>query len=446
MNKSQPVRIALFNCCLIAVLLAACGPATTSAPASSPSMAQSKSRTPGGRVVIRLLVDSYGREPDPAFVAAFNASQDDIQLELMYEVFEADWLRTQLARRADGRGGDLPDLIGPYSPGMLYRITDQWLDLNPYLDEDELAVFDLNALRGWQDEDGRLLGLPFKLFPSVIFYNRALFDAAGLPYPPHGLGEPYADGEAWTIEKMESLAAQLTLDGQGRTSANPDFDPADVKQYGLSHMTNCTGEITVLFGNLQLSMAADGKILLTDPAKEAIRWFYSGIWEKHFIPPGDSLERWALFDSGKAAMVYAPIWYVYAIETQQTWDLAPVPSYGGEIHTYAGMDGLAVLSTTRHPREAAQVLLYLASLPELFPSDDFNLGIGLPARPDFHPNYLAELDARYPQGVDGQVTVDSLAYSQYTYYDHFKHALCQHELMERLSETPGLDLEAEFDR
>src|SRR5688572_25897686 len=120
MNTSHSPLIALFNFGLIAILLAACVQAT-------PSPAPAEDMTPEGRVVIRLLVDDYGPRPEPAWVAAFNASQDDIQLELMYTVFEADWLRTNLARRAEDGGGDLPDLIGPYPPDMLHGITDQWL-------------------------------------------------------------------------------------------------------------------------------------------------------------------------------------------------------------------------------------------------------------------------------------------------------------------------------
>ncbi len=59
---------------------------------------------------------------------------------------------------------------------------------------------------------------------------------------------------------------------------------------------------------------------------------------------------------------------------------------------------------------------------------------------------LAALDARYPQRVSWQVTVDSLPYSQYADDNYLNNPPCQWEFMKRLIETPGLDLEAEFDR
>jgi multiple sugar transport system substrate-binding protein len=443
MKTSHARLIALYNFCSIVILMAACVPATPTATAAT-SIEPNARATPKERVVIRLLVDMYAEPALVDGVEAFNASQDDIQLELMIEQVEYDWLVTQLRQRAENGGGNLPDLIGPWSMDHLHMYPDPWLDLSPYLDGDDLAAFDPNALRGWQNADGQLLGLPLTLHPWVIFYNRDLFDAAGLPYPPDRPGEPYADGEAWTIEKMESIAIQLTLDGYGRTPASPDFDPTDVKQYGLTHVPYCAGEITALFGNPQPSIAADGKITLPEPWKEAIRWYYSAMWEKHFIPPAGAVDLWTALDSGQAAMVYAGTWYLDGDETLQTWDLAPAPAYNSQIFSYTGTLGLAAISTTQHPREAARALLYLASRPEVFHHENSGLETDLPARPDLQPAFLAELDARYPQGVNWQVIVDSLPYSQYADYNTYNNPLCQDEFMKRLSETPGLDLEFEF--
>ncbi len=245
---------------------------------------------------------------------------------------------------------------------------------------------------------------------------------------------------------MEEIAIQLTLDGQGRTPASPDFDPADVKQYGLSHVFDCTGPITTLFGNPQPSVAADGEITWTEPSKDAIRWYYSAIWEKHFIPPrGGAVDQWAVFGSGQAAMAYAPLWNLSLITSQQTWDIAPVPSHNGQIVSYTDVDGLMALSTTEYPQEAARAILYLASMLDAFKPEDREI-MSLPARTDFQPPYLAALDARYPQGVNWQVALDSLPYSQYSDHDYRTDPLCQDEFMDRLSRTPGLNLEAEFDQ
>jgi hypothetical protein len=69
-------------------------------------------------------------------------------------------------------------------------------------------------------------------FVSVIYYNRDLFDAAGLAYPPHEYGQPYADGSEWTIDKMEELAMLLTLNAHGNDATSPDFDPGLAVQWG----------------------------------------------------------------------------------------------------------------------------------------------------------------------------------------------------------------------
>ena len=50
------------------------------------------------------------------------------------------------------------------------------------------------------------VGIPFALLPSFIYYNKALFDEAKLPYPPHKVGEKY-NGKDWNLDTMVELAS-----------------------------------------------------------------------------------------------------------------------------------------------------------------------------------------------------------------------------------------------
>ena len=165
---------------VIVLLLAACAPAP-------------------GRVTVRWLVDTGGGwRPDPAWVEGYNASQDEITLELVYEHFSLDGLRTQVAGAESGQAAP-PDIVGPIGMSAHRQLSDLWLDLARYYDRDDLYIVIPGALTAWQSGDGALTGLPVTASPLVLFYNRDLFDAAGLPYPPHAYGEPYADGDEWTF-------------------------------------------------------------------------------------------------------------------------------------------------------------------------------------------------------------------------------------------------------
>ena len=58
------------------------------------------------------------------------------------------------------------------------------------------------------DEFG-LEGLPFAIFPSMLYYQRDMFDEADLEYPPHAYGDPYVlDGEevTWDFDTLRELA------------------------------------------------------------------------------------------------------------------------------------------------------------------------------------------------------------------------------------------------
>ena len=72
----------------------------------------------------------------------------------------------------------------------------------------------------------------------VMFYNKDMFDAAGIDCPPTS-----AD-EAWTWDEFVEVAKQLTLDANGNNAASPDFDPDSIVQYGCM-VENLTWQLEV---------------------------------------------------------------------------------------------------------------------------------------------------------------------------------------------------------
>ena len=182
-----------------------------------------------------------------------------------------------------------------------------------------------------------LVGIPFAVYPSAMFYNRDLFDEAGLDYPPHEWGADYADGDPWDIAKLEELAMILTVDANGNDANSPDFDPENIVQFGY-HTVWSDGlrtDCAALFGADHV-IDENGKAYLSDDWRECVRWYYSGIHEKHFIPNqtyevSDLLANDNTFDSGNLAMTHSHLWYTCCVEDVPNWDAAAVPSYNGEL-------------------------------------------------------------------------------------------------------------------
>ncbi len=79
-------------------------------------------------------------------------------------------------------------------------------DLTPFIQRDnyDLEKFVPSVLEIYQAE-GKTWGLPFLTTGSYVYYNKKLFDEAGVPYPPIDW-----DDESWTWDKFVETAKKLT--------------------------------------------------------------------------------------------------------------------------------------------------------------------------------------------------------------------------------------------
>ena len=137
-------------------------------------------------------------EAQEAVAAAFNAQQDNIQVNLT--ILPGDGYDTRMTT-AIGAGSGAPDVA-------LFWDNNWWpqtLDLTPYLEadpdlgpEDYFENFFLNWAI-WQ-ENGAIVGLPFGVGANFVMYNKDIFDEAGVAYPT-------AD---WTPDDYIEIATQVT--------------------------------------------------------------------------------------------------------------------------------------------------------------------------------------------------------------------------------------------
>jgi multiple sugar transport system substrate-binding protein len=416
----------------------------------TPSPTPILSPTPHQRVPIRWLSDNAaGWRPDETWLSEFHASQDDIEIILMFEHGQLEVVSNLLYIRSKGIQTVLPD-IAPYATVNEYarlNLYDYWLDLTPYLQDYDLSVFDPTALRLWQDENGEQFGLPVKADISVIYYNRDLFDAAGIPYPPSRYGEPYADGEEWNIDKLEQIAMQLTLDGNGKNPTQPGFNAQDIAQWGFAPGWIEVRDIAGLFGPEPI-FDENGDIRLPESWRESMHWYYSGMWEKHFIQPRQDLYSLSALNSGRVAMVLSFSWYgPYCYEWADhpvNWDMAALPSYQGRVSGAATSTGLGILDTTAYPQEAVQALYYLVSLPALLEATSTS---SIPAQISRRPAFFSSLDTRLVQDVNWQVALDGFVHQEIgasagaNIFDiDIRYQLSKFQ--ELIETTPGLDIDA----
>lgn len=162
----------------------------------------------------------FGDPPEQAVfqsvVDAFHAQNSDVQVELIGLPSKGDYL-TRLS--ADFAAGAPPDVfLLNYRRLAQYHNRDALEPLGPMLtnsdklDESEFYQIALDAFR---DSSGTLVCIPQNISSQVIYYNKDLFDAAGLPYP----------ADDWTWAEFRQTALALTL-----PDSNGD---GEADQYGL---------------------------------------------------------------------------------------------------------------------------------------------------------------------------------------------------------------------
>lgn len=402
---------------------AAEAPAATEAPA--PTEAAPPTATPvavntfdeaaaAGRTVVRWFVGlGAGGQPEQiaaqeAAVERFNESQDAIYLalEIVQNETAYDALATQIA------AGNAPDIVGPVGVKGLGSFAGQWLDLSDLIAANnvDLAQYDPALVQFYNFAGEGQIGLPFGVFPSFIYYNKELFDEAGLPYPPQAFGEQY-DGDEWNMETLRELGLLLTVDANGNDATMPEFDPEQIVQFGfVPQWGDDPRAIGTMFGAASLN--EDGQAVIPDNWLAGWQWYYDGMFSDHFIPNQAWLDSELLggnaFSSGNVAMGYSHLWYTCCIDAEkvQSWDIAVMPSYNGEVTAKLHADTFSILKDTKNPEAAFTVLQYLLNSTDLLGAYG-----AFPAQQSLQPAFFESLDEKFaPNKVNWQVAVDSLAY------------------------------------
>lgn len=164
--------------------------------------------------------------------------------------------------------------------------------LNSYMDSDEsfkVLMDDLYpGILNYSTMDDAVLGLPVGYTSHVVYYNKLLFDQAGVPYPTND----------WTWEDLREKAQKLSALGDEiygfAFSTSPD--PYDFEQYFWS------------FGTSFLS--ADGKQMdgyfNSNEAVEMMEFFAEMVAEGSALGAQDSISN--AFRAGNVAMQESGIW------------------------------------------------------------------------------------------------------------------------------------------
>ena len=157
-------------------------------PARRPRWHAANYTGPAATIQYSFWGDTSELKSQQTIIDAFMAIEPKIKVTVTVADWTTYWdkLQTGLA------GGAAPDVFlmdGPLVPD--YQTRGQLLDLTPFITKDAFDLTQLNdlAVKDFTAADGHMYGMPRDINTVALYYNKKLFDAAGVPTrTPPGTG------------------------------------------------------------------------------------------------------------------------------------------------------------------------------------------------------------------------------------------------------------------
>lgn len=191
MRTRTPAR-ALLGAAALSVVLAACGGGGSGgSPAEAPESNALDDVEGVTEVTFWHSMDGSNGEALQGLVDEFNADNEGkIAVEA---VFQGNYDDTITKYKASVQSGSTPDLVQIYDIGTQFMIdSQQVVPMQEFIDRDDYDVSDLQPnIAGYYSVDDSLWSMPFNTSMPVLYYNKTLFQQAGLDpeSPPTSLDE-----------------------------------------------------------------------------------------------------------------------------------------------------------------------------------------------------------------------------------------------------------------
>lgn len=349
-------------------VLAACAAPTAPAAPSSNNPQTNATQVPAEapaaagatKIVWYMNIDEARNNwANKSIIPSFQKENPDLAVELM----TVPWEEHDTKLFAMNAAGTAPDVFAQwgqsgggtyYHKGLLREIDDLAKTSN----------WDLKnipeVLQKAYSFDGKMFGVPMYSLGSFIYYNKDVFDKAGVPHPPTDWNDT-----SWTWDEMVARAAKLTSNTDDPTKATYGV------QIGLSDLYS---GVPWLFGaDIFPSEAyAAGKLskveLATPEMIEAVQ-AKADLTYKHKVAPSPSAadaisQAGDPLATGKVAMVLNGGWGIWGLAPLKDvkWGVAAIPM--GKRHLIPTFsDPWYIAKSSKSPQQAFTLVQYLTTGP-----------------------------------------------------------------------------------
>lgn len=339
MKKMWKKGLALSMAAIMGVLMTGCGSSSSGANTGGATADQ------GGKLTVAIW-DNAQKSGLEQIVADFTATTG-IGAEIQVITWDSYWTLLE----AGASGGDMPDVFWMHSnEAQKYMSNDILLDLTDRIAASEKLEMDKfpEDIRTMYQYDGKTYAVPKDVDTIALWYNKTMFDEAGIAYPD----------ETWTWDTYYDTAVKLTKD--------------DGSQYGcaMNPSNEQDGWMNIIYSMGGTVISEDKKSSGFDDPNTLKAMEYVDKLVHNAMPPAAVMSETGtdvLLSSGKIAMLTQGSWMVPGFKENeyiaQNCDIAVLPKdaeTGRRVSLYNGL-GWAAFAGTKNPDAAWKLIEWFGS-------------------------------------------------------------------------------------
>lgn len=273
----------------------------------------------------------------------YEAAHPGISIKLTVIPWADYWTKLQIALPT-GTGPDIfwlnhPNAVSYLPTGLVMNLEDQTAKIN-------FDNFNEIYYKPYMYNNDRY-GVPIFFDSVILYYNKAMFDKAGLAYPD----------DTWTWDDYLAASRKLTIkDGKKTIQYGTIVDPN--MQSGISNF--------ILQNGGKLYSEDRNELQIDNPeTKESIQYNLDMIYKYGCAPTISEMReigKSTMFQSGMSAMVtyHTGILRQFAEVLGDDMGIAPLPKNKQRASIYHNI-GYVASAKTEHPTEVVEFLSFLAS-------------------------------------------------------------------------------------
>lgn len=274
-------------------------------------------------------------------IAVFEEKNPDIKVDIQITGFE-DYF-TKLATIVGG--GNPPDVFEMNMENYLsYMLRDACADLTGMIDETSYSKRTLDAVSA----DGKLYAVPMSFSTCLMFYNKDLFDKAGVAYPT----------DDWTWADVQAAAEKIKALGDDIWGV---YQPITYNEFYKSVQSNGGSLLSEDYSAFTVNSPENVAVL--DAMVKRVRG------DARVMPTMEDMAGrgdWDLFCEGKLGMLITGIWAFgnFTDNADFDWDVVVEPGYQDK-STFFFANVNCVSPSSKNKEAAAKFVDAMGSDPDI---------------------------------------------------------------------------------